>query len=112
MCSPLCTHPICFSAGSSYLEQLLGWFYSVDGVNWTPMGTFASNRGWCDHNADFSTYLRSPSGMTCASCVQSGSYSVTIPLPTDTEIEWFAFSWGHTMEPREIQLSGARMKCS
>ena len=42
----------------------------------------------------------------------SGEYSITIPLPTDVSIEWFAFTWGHGISPKEVLLSSdAKIKC-
>ena len=104
-----------FSAGSSYVNQLLGWFESADGILWQGVGQFSTQATWCNTGPDFGSLTVSGTEryrMECTGCHDSGSYTVTVPLPTDHPIEWWAFAWGHSVEPREFELSSdAIIKC-
>ena len=77
------------------------------------MGQFSTTSGWCTSYPGFSTYtVSNPSTMSCASCVVSGEYSITVPLPSDVSIEWFGFSWGHNIAVKEIMMSDdAEIRC-
>jgi len=102
---------ISLHSGSFESQQLLGWGYSTDAIAWTKMGGYSTNGAWCPGIGGYSVDPSSVKDLSC--CRHPNSYSVSILLPTDTSIQWFAFSWGHgNLAFREVTLSDdAMMMC-